>query len=144
MTPTAHTLRRLFMFTLAVMAIITAPATITAQEIAVQNPAQKFVAKLNEFTAKVGSCDNMDQINKLSEEIDASGYSDEDKAYVLTDADKDLLIDAMVEMTIAASGKVSQISGQPNPVTGLSKEQIKSQFKPMIDNITTLGQFIGK
>lgn len=144
MTTMTHTLRRFFMLTLAVMAVMTAPAAIAAQDVAQQNPAQKFASKLNEFTAKVGTCETVDQITKLSEEIDADGYSDEDKAYVLTDADKDMLADAMVEMTIATSSRVSQLTGQPNPITGLAKEQIKAQFKPMIDNMKTLGQFMGK
>lgn len=104
------------------------------------DPATEFASKLNSISEQIENADSYEVLMSLqnsADQTEAQQIMDDNKDYVLTDADKEILTEAMTRLIQTTTKKGFELSGQE-----ISDNDLKNAtnfVKPFIDKATTLG-----
>lgn len=111
------------------------------------NPAMQFADALDKMSSEIEKVQNTADLEKFMTEIDKSNSQiilEDNKDYVLTDADRKAIKDAMVKLLKVSMAKSIELTG--NLEQQLSDEELDMyarQIEPHIDNAKTLGDLDG-
>lgn len=102
-----------------------------------ETPADQFVKASNALTEKFEKAETMEEVMAFAAELDSANqiiYDNRD--YVLTDKDKDAIIEAMIKMTLASSKHLNYTPSEAE------LEMFKTALSEQIKKADTLGDLI--
>lgn len=105
------------------------------------NPAvQRFVDKLNELTAAIPTLADLNQINQAAEDLNAleSTITPEEAAQPLTDEDRVAMADALSDFTIVITTRSGELTGQPDPLGGMTREQLHTMLQQQLQQVKSI------
>lgn len=105
------------------------------------NPAvQRFVDKLNELTAAIPTLADLNQINQAAEDLNAleSTITPEEAAQPLTDEDRVAMADALTDFTIVITTRSGELTGQPDPLGGMTREQLHTMLQQQLQQVKSI------
>ena len=105
------------------------------------NPAvQRLVDKLNELTAAIPTLADLNQINQAAENLNAieSTITPEEAAQPLTDEDRMAMADALTDFTIAITTRSGELTGQPDPLGGMTREQLHAMMQQQLQQVKSV------
>lgn len=101
---------------------------------------QRFIDKLNELTATMPEMTDLNQINQAAEGLNALGstITPEEAAQPLTDEDREAMADALTDFTIAITTRSGELTGQPDPLGGMTREQLHTMLQQQLQQIKSI------
>lgn len=105
------------------------------------NPAvQRLVDKLNELTAAIPTLADLNQINQAAENLNAieSTITPEEAAQPLTDEDREAMADALTDFTIVISTRAGELTGQADPLGGMTREQLHAMMQQQLQQVKSV------
>lgn len=105
------------------------------------NPAvQRLVDKLNELTAAIPAMTDVDQMNQTLETINAleSTITPEEAAQPITEEDRTAMANALTDFTIVVATRSGELTGQADPLGGMTREQIYPMMLQQLQQVKTV------
>lgn len=101
---------------------------------------QRFIDKLNEVTAAIPAMTDVDQMNQTLETINAleSTITPEEAAQPLTDEDREAMAEALTDFTIVISTRAGELTGQADPLGGMTREQLHAMMQQQLQQIKSI------
>lgn len=101
---------------------------------------QRFIDKLNELTATMPEMTDLNQINQAAEGLNAleSTITPEEAAQPLTEDDRAAMADALTDFTIVAAIRSGELTGQANPLGGMTREQLHTMLQQQLQQIKSI------
>lgn len=101
---------------------------------------QRFIDKLNEVTAAIPAMTDVDQMNQTLETINAleSTITPEEAAQPLTEDDRAAMADALTDFTIVAAIRSGELTGQPDPLGGMTREQLHAMMQQQLQQVKSV------
>lgn len=101
---------------------------------------QRFIDKLNELTATMPEMTDLNQINQAAEGLNALGstITPEEAAMPLTDEDREAMADALTDFTIVISTRAGELTGQADPLGGMTREQLHAMMQQQLQQVKSV------
>lgn len=101
---------------------------------------QRFIDKLNELTATMPEMTDLNQINQAAEGLNALGstITPEEAARPLTDEDREAMADALTDFTIVISTRAGELTGQADPLGGMTREQLHAMMQQQLQQVKSV------
>lgn len=101
---------------------------------------QRFINKLNGLTATMPEMTDLNQINQAAEGLNALGstITPEEAAQPLTDEDREAMADALTDFTIVISTRAGELTGQADPLGGMTREQLHAMMQQQLQQVKSV------
>lgn len=123
-----------------VVAVLAVMFCAIASQAEVNPVVQRFIDKLNELTATMPEMTDLNQINQAAEGLNALGstITPEEAAQPLTEDDRAAMADALTDFTIVAAIRSGELTGQADPLGGMTREQLHTMLQQQLQQIKSI------